>query len=210
MKHILFLLLGLAILACNPQSDTTSTAASDSKKLPILGERDIVDGDTVFHKVPDFTFMNQDSALISNQTFTDDAYVVDFFFTSCPTICPKVKKQMLRIYDHFEQTPDLKLLSHSIDTRHDSVSVLKDFAEKLEVSSDRWHFVTGDEFKIYDIADDYFIAAQKDKTAPGGFDHSGRIILVDKNRHVRAFADGTDPESVDKFIKEIELLLNES
>ena len=81
--------------------------------------------------------------------------------------------------------------------------------DKIHVSSSKWHFVTGDEDKIYQMADEYFIAAQKDPEAPGGFDHSGRIILVDKNRRVRAFCEGTDPEDVTRFMEDVQKLLDE-
>ena len=177
--------------------------------LPILGIPKIENGDTILHTIPDFTFINQDSQKVTNATFADKAYVVDFFFTSCPTICPEVTGQMLRIHDHFKNDDRLLLLAHSIDTRYDSVPVLKDYADKLEVTSDKWHFVTGDHDAIYEIADDYFSIALENPDAPGGYDHSGRIILIDKDRHLRAFCEGTDPKDVTDFIKDIEKLLAE-
>jgi protein SCO1/2 len=177
--------------------------------LPILGHRDFVDGDTVYHSIPEFSFINQDSTVVNNETFEGKAYIVDFFFISCPTICPKVKKQMLRLSEEFKDEPNLALLSHTIDTKRDTIARLKNYARNLGVGAPQWHFVTGDESGIYDIADDYFSIAVKDPTAPGGFDHSGRLILVDKDKHVRAFCDGTDPESVDKFMEDIRKLLKE-
>ncbi len=202
-KHnfLFFAFLLVAISACiyQPKAD----------KLPILGERDIVNGDTAFHTVPDFSFINQDSQIVTNATFKDKAYVVDFFFTSCPTICPKLTREMLRLHDHFKAEDRLLLLAHSIDTRHDSVPVLKKYAENLEVTSDKWHFITGDKDEIFEIADDYFSVAIDNPDAPGGFDHSGRLILVDKNRYIRAFCDGTDPKDVDRFILDIQKLLDE-
>lgn len=202
MKRFLLLLLpllGLAAASCqHPEG-----------KLPILGEIDIVDGDTLYHKVPDFSFVNQDSQEVTNATFADKIYVADFFFTSCPTICPKVKRQMLRLYERYENEDRLVLLSHSIDVRRDTVGRLREYAAGLGVSAPRWHLVTGDRAAIYDIADDYFSVAIEDATAPGGFDHSGRLILVDTKRHVRAFCDGTDPKSVDQFMKDIDRLLKE-
>ena len=204
MKIRLFLFIaGLSLFV------SCTDSSSSNNELPILGNRDIVDGDTVFHKISDFKFINQDSNVITNSTFANKIYVADVFFTSCPSICPKVKQQMLRLYDKFEEEEDLLFLSHSIDVIHDSVPKLKAYADKLELSSDRCHFVTGEEDELYRLADEYFIAAVKDKDAPGGFDHSGRLILVDANRHVRAFAEGTDPESVTKFMDDIQLLLNE-
>lgn len=185
------------------------TACKNEKRLPILGERDIQNGDTIYHSVPDFSFVNQDSQVVNNATFDSKIYVVDFFFISCPTICPKVMKQMLRVYEKFENEERLMLLSHTIDTKHDTVGRLKMYAQNLGVNTQKWHFVTGDKAEIYDIADDYFSIAKEDPASPGGFDHSGRLILVDTKRHVRSFCDGTDPASVDKFMDDIKALLAE-
>lgn len=176
-------------------------------KLPVMGNKDVIDGKTVYHKISDFKFINQDSNIVTNQTFEDKVYIVDVFFTSCPTICPKVKKQMLRIYDKYQNNDRVSLISHSIDTRRDSVPRLKDYANKLEIDSKKWHLVTGDKEKIYDMADEYFLVALEDPSAAGGYDHSGTIILVDQNRLVRAHANGLIPEEVDGFMNDIDRLL---
>ncbi len=198
MRFFPFLLLCcLGLTACHYHPQT----------LPILGEVDVVDGDTIYHTVPDFAFVNQDSQVVTNASFAGKAYVVDFFFTSCPTICPKVKREMLRLYERYKADDRIAFLSHSIDVRRDTVGRLREYAANLEVSAPKWHFVTGDKDAIYEIADDYFSIAKEDPSAPGGFDHSGRLILVDSRRHVRAFCDGTDPKSVDQFMKDIDLLL---
>ncbi|MFK8101428.1 MAG: SCO family protein [Saprospiraceae bacterium] len=204
-KYLVLLFAIGTIVSC----ETGNNLSDDGKPLPILGERDYENGDTIYHQVPDFSFVNQDSNTVNNETFNDKVYVVDFFFTSCPTICPKVKQQMLRVHDRFKSNDKVYLLSHSIDTKRDTVGKLKKYANALDVKSDKWHFVTGDKDKIYDMADNYFIAAQEDPEAPEGFDHSGRLILVDRERHIRAFCEGTDPESVDKFMLDIDKLLNE-
>lgn len=180
------------------------------KKLPILGERDVTPaGDTLYPTIPDFQFIDQDSQLVNNATFAGKAYVVDFFFIHCPTICPKVKANGLRVYEKFKSEDRLLMLSHSIDIRNDTVGALHRHAQKLGIDSKKWHLVTGDHDAIYAIADNYFSVATEDPSAPGGFDHSGRLILVDKNRHVRSFCDGTDAADVDRFMKDIELLLKE-
>jgi protein SCO1/2 len=202
MRIIYFLLLTSFLLqAC---VDTQSEGP-----LPILGRDVIVDGKATKHQIRDFEFINQDSQLVTNQTFAGKAYVVDFFFISCPTICPKLTKQMLRIHDRYENEGDLLLLSHSIDTKYDTIPRLKAYAENLGVSTDKWHFVTGEKDEIFGIGEDYFSIAVDDPDAPGGFDHSGYIILVDKDQHIRSYASGTDPESVDKFMKDIDRLLAE-
>src|SRR5680860_535752 len=196
-SSLLILLLFLTMtMACQPPQNT---------KLPILGIPEIqMNGDTIFHTIPEFSFTDQDSNNVTNETFEGKIYVADFFFTSCPSICPIMTKQMKRIYDRYEDEDRLMLISHSIDTRHDSVPVLKAYAEKLNIDDAKWLFVTGEKSEIYAIANDYFNVAYEDQDAPGGYDHSGKIILVDPQGHIRAFCDGTDPESVDQFMKDIE------
>ena len=202
----IFPLLFLAILALA----AGCFSDDNQRKLPILGERDVTPaGDTLYPQVPDFQFVDQDSQLVNNATFAGKAYVVDFFFIHCPTICPKVKANGLRVYQKFKNEPNLLMLSHSIDTRNDTVAALKHHAQKLGIEAQKWHLVTGDHDAIYAIADNYFSVAKEDPSAPGGFDHSGRLILVDKNRHVRSFCDGTDAEDVDRFMKDVERLLKE-
>jgi protein SCO1/2 len=203
MYKTLCVLLLLAALGCQLGLPNENTP------LPILGEFDIVNGDTVYHTVRDFSFINQDSQIVNNASFADKAYVVDFFFISCPTICPKVKKQMLRLYERFKDEDKLVLLSHTIDTKHDTIPRLKKFASDLGVGVPQWHFVTGEKDSIYSIANDYFSIAQENPNAPGGFDHSGRLILVDPQRRVRAFCDGTDAKSVDQFMQDVARLLQE-
>lgn len=198
LYSLIFCLAGLLILA-----------GCASEELPILGQPKVVDGKEVPHFIPDFSFVNQDSVIVTNETFRDQIYVADFFFTSCPTICPKVKAQMLRIYERFEKDDRLALLSHSIDTKRDTVGRLKIYADNLGVSAPKWHFVTGDKDEIYAIADDYFNIVVDDESAPGGFDHSGRLVLIDQNRHLRSYCNGTNPEEVDRFMQDIEKLLKE-
>lgn len=203
MKNIFFILLIASGLSACLQS-------GPARVLPILGERDISPaGDTIYRSVPDFSFVDQDSQVVTNATFAGKIYVVDFFFIHCPTICPKVKKNGLRLYEKYKNDERVLLLSHSIDIRHDTVAALKRHAQKLGIDSKKWHLVTGGHDAIYGIADDYFSVATEDPSVPGGFDHSGRMILVDKNRHVRSFCDGTDAQDVDRFMKDIDLLLEE-
>ncbi len=180
-----------------------------SEPLPILGRQEINGQDTIFHHIPDFSFTNQDGQTVVNEDLDNYLYLSDFFFTNCPSICPIVKKQMLRIYDKYENEPLIKLVSHTIDPKRDTVEKLKKYAEGLSVNTDKWMFLTGDKEELLDIAEDYFVAAYEDADAPGGFDHSGKIILVDKKRHIRAFAEGTDPEDVTQLLKDIDLLLLE-
>lgn len=194
------------------------TSCDDKKKeekLPIFGYREVVakemDGkkviDTVYHTIADFSFIDQDSAIVTNETFSGKIYVADFFFTSCRTICPKMKTQLLRVYDSIQALPDVAILSHTIDPEHDDVARLHDFADRLGVKSDKWHFVTGEQDNIYDIAQtSYFATAMIDKTEPDGFIHSGAFLLIDKQRRIRGKYDGTVEEDVNRLINDIHRL----
>lgn len=187
-----------------------SSCAKTEKPLPIFGQREVVNGDTVYHKVANFQFVDQDSAFVTNDTFKDQIYVTDFFFTSCRTICPIMKTQMLRVYEATAEIPDVKLLSHSIDPEYDTVALLHDFAKRLGVSSDRWHFVTGIKDSIYKIAQtSYFATAMEDKSEPDGFIHSGAFLLVDKEQRLRGKYDGTKEEDVNRLLADINRLRKE-
>lgn len=182
---------------------------SEPKPLPHLGNIEIIKGDTIYHTIPDISLTDQDSQVLKISSFGDKIILADFFFTSCPSICPRVQKEMLRLYDRYKEDDRVLLISHTIDQRNDSVAVLKRYANNLEVDTKKWKFVTGVKDSIYNLADQYFVSVVEDPTAPKGFDHSGRIILVDKNRHVRGFCEGTDPESVTAFFDIVDALLKE-
>ncbi len=195
-----------------------SCSKKPEKTLPVFGERDVVitevDGkknvDTVFHTIADFSFVDQDSAIITQETFRDKIYVTDFFFTSCRTICPIMKTQMLRVYDTLKNNSEVLLLSHTIDPEYDTVGLLHDFANRLGVSSNKWHFVTGVKDSIYNLAQrSYFATAMEDKSEQDGFIHSGAFLLIDKQRRIRGKYDGTKKEDVNRLISDIALLQKE-
>ena len=191
----------LLLSACNLNKETP---------LPIFGEREVEGTDTVYHTISDFKFVDQDSAEITNDTFKDKIYVADFFFTSCRTICPIMKTQMLRVYERIENDPNVLLLSHTIDPEFDTVGLLHDFAERLGVKSSKWHFVTGNKEDIYKIAQtSYFATAMEDKSDPDGFIHSGAFLLIDKQRRIRGKYDGTKEEDVNRLLEDIEKLKKE-
>ncbi len=155
--------------------------------------------------------MDQDSALVTNETFAGKIYVADFFFTSCRTICPIMKTQMLRVYDSIQNDPDVLLLSHTIDPEYDTVGLLHDYAERLGVKRDRWHFVTGNKDDIYKIAQtSYFATAMEDKAEPDGFIHGGAFLLIDKQRRIRGKYDGTKEEDVNRLLRDIRTLERET
>jgi protein SCO1/2 len=166
--------------------------------------------DTIYHTIADFSFIDQDSMIVTNKDFEDKIYVADFFFTSCPTICPLMKSQMLRVYEKYKNNDEVMILSHTIDPEHDTIPLLKSYAERLGISGPKWRFVTGSQDDLYDIGQEsYMVATSEDKLEPGGFIHSGAFILVDKEQRVRGIYDGTKEDQVDKLINDIPVLLQE-
>ena len=214
MKNIFFSLLIVFLVGCGKKPDAKKDTL---QKLPYLGEPTITSheengvliADTIFPTIPAFSFINQDGKEVNDSTFNGGIYVADFFFTSCPTICPKMKAELLRVYEAFKNEPRVKILSHTIDPEHDSVSVLNEYASRLQVTSDKWNFVTGDKDSIYTIAEYYLCSAEEAPGEPGGYIHSGALVLIDHQKHIRGMYDGTKSEEVDLLIKDIPILLSE-
>ena len=206
-KLLLFLLIPLALaISCSAPSETTSETA----ELPILGERYVDDNqDTVYHSIADFAFVNQVGDTIRKEDMAGKIYVADFFFTTCPTICPVMKKEMLRVFEQFKEEPNFRILSHTIDPTHDTQAVLKDYAEKLGVpNAATWNFLTGDQEKIFEIGQtSYLTTTMADDMEPGGFLHSGAFLLVDQQGRIRGVYDGTKTEQVDRLLADIPKLL---
>jgi len=190
----------------------------ESKKLPYYGEQEVikkvVDGkeveQTIYPVIPDFSFINEDGEVVTEKDFKNKVYVADFFFVTCPTICPVMKKNMLTVYNEYKENPEVKILSHTIDPEHDTPEVLKKYATDLGVSGKMWQFVTGDKEKIYDIGQKhYMVSALEDSSQAGGYIHSGAFVLIDKDRHIRGMYDGTTEEGTAKLIQDLAVLLKE-
>lgn len=210
-SHYLYvpLLIGSALFSCTSKTD---------RKLPIIGEREtkqrVVDGetviDTLYHHIPAFAFLNQDSTMISEKNFEHQIYVANFFFTHCPSICPTMQRNLLKVYQKYKGDERISFLSHSIDFKYDSPSVLKSYATKLGVDSEQWQFVTGTKKDIYGIAEKYLVYTKEDASVPGGYDHQGYLVLLDQQRRIRGAYDGTNDEQVAQLFLDLEILLNES
>jgi protein SCO1/2 len=166
--------------------------------------------DTIYHKIPDFEFVNHLGKTITQEDYRGKIYVADFFFATCPTICPKMATHLLEVQGHFYDRTDFAILSHTVNPEHDDVNVLKAYSEKVHGIDSIWSFVTGPKEKIYDIAfKGYFVNALPDEIAPGGFLHSQLLILVDKKGHIRGYFDGTSTSEVNTMYDAIEILYKE-
>lgn len=169
---------------------------------------------------PKFDLTNQNNLNITNDTYKGKVFVIEFFFTSCPTICPKMNQSMLAIEKQFFGNPNFGLASISIDPETDSPKVLKEHAVLLGVTSSNWHFLTGDKDYIFNLANKGFnLYAGENNKVSGGFEHSGLFALIDKNGNIRCrkdqygnpilYYDGLDAKGVKEIQEDIKLLLNE-
>ena len=141
-------------------------------------------------RVPSFNLINQDSLIISDKDYKGKVYVAEFFFTTCPTICPIMTKNLVDIQNEFKEEDNFGVASFTINPRYDTPRVLKEYTEKYGITDLDWHLLTGDQEAIYDLANSGFniFAAQTDEQ-PGGFEHSGLFALIDKNGYIRSRVD---------------------
>ncbi len=141
-------------------------------------------------KVPEFSFVNQDGKTITNKDYEGKVYVVEFFFTTCPTICPRMNANLVQIQNTFKDFNDFGVASFTINPDYDTSEVLKAYAEQYGITNPNWHLMTGDKTVIHELANKGFtIYASEDDTAPGGFGHSGNFALIDKNGFLRSRTD---------------------
>ncbi len=169
---------------------------------------------------PKFELLNQNNAKINNETYKGKVYVLEFFFTSCPSICPKMNKSMLEIENTFFGNPNFGIVSITIDPMHDTPAVLKEHAELLGVKSSNWNFLTGDRATIFDLANKGFnLYAGENGKVNGGFEHSGLFALIDKKGNIRCrkdefgnpilYYDGLEKNGVKAIQQDINILLKE-
>ena len=192
------------------------TGEHNYTKLPYIGpkvatENDKGGFDTAYHQIPFFEFINQDGKKVSRDDLLGSVYVADFFFVTCPTICPKMTTNMSYVQKKFEDRKDLRFISITVNPEHDTVEVLKQYSDMVHADNRNWDFLTGKKEAIYDIAfKGFFVNADKDEIAPGGFLHSQYFILVDKNAHIRGVFDGTIHKEIkEKLTDAIDILYKE-
>lgn len=188
--------------------DKVNTLSKEDGKLVKIGP------------APQFELINQNKEKITNDTYQGKVYVLEFFFTSCPTICPKMNKSMLEIENKFFGNPNFGIVSITIDPVHDTPEVLKSHAELLGVKSSNWNFLTGDRATIFDLANKGFnLYAGENSKVSGGFEHSGLFALIDKKGNIRCrkddfgnpilYYDGLEKNGVKAIQQDINILLKE-
>jgi protein SCO1 len=216
MTKYMFIVLVLAILGCSSPSKEPSGRMD---QLPYYQEATFTpiwftSADEVprdFHKIPPFSLVNQAGDSITEKNVENKIFVTDFFFTTCPGICPKMTSNMLLIQEAFLADKDVLLLSHSVTPEYDSVSILRDYAEMKGVVEGKWHLLTGNRDEIYNLGrNQYFVeedlGLEKD---PDDFIHTENFVLVDQNRYIRGIYNGLNKTSVNQLIADINTLKSE-
>lgn len=213
VKNIFILAFSFLILiSCSSNQPETT------RVLPIIGDADVeykmVDGkeiaDTIFPKVPEFNYLNQDSVLISSKDLKHKIWIADFMFTSCPTICPTMTSNMKYLSELTKDLQDkIQFLSFSIDPKRDQPSVFRKYIQERQLETKNWLFFTGDEEETADLAFNFFhVGVQRtDDPAEEGFEHTDTFVLVDQDGHVRGLYQGTKKEDVDRLEKDVRKLI---
>lgn len=160
-----------------------------------------------YHKIADFSLTNQNGKIITQKDYKDKIYIADFFFTTCQTICPIMTDHMIKIQKEIMDDDDVMLLSHSVTPTIDTPEQLKRYAIKKGVNDDKWNLVTGDKKRIYELARKSYLAVKESGTGDA-YDmiHTENFMLIDKKREIRGFYDGTNPEDINRLLKDIKHL----
>jgi protein SCO1/2 len=186
------------------------------KQLPILGNHRLdtlknEDGsvkiDTLFHTIPNFSFVNQYGEVVTNEAVKGKVYVADYFFTTCQSICPIMSNQLDRVY---KERPEVMILSHTVDPETDTSAQLLRYAEKFKADRKRWIFLTGNKPELYELArKGYLLDAREGNGGAEDFIHTQNFALIDKKGRIRGYYDGTDSTAVNELITDIGFLLQE-
>lgn len=161
--------------------NVVETVNADGEKVP----------DTAYYSIPEWEYTSQDDSTVSNSDLKGNIYVANFFFATCPSICPAMNFNVKQIQDRFKGFENFKIVSFTVDPEHDTVEVLKAYEKKIGATPGRWYFLTGDQQEIYQTAREYFLSAMVDSMAEGGFLHSENLVLVDWEGRIRS---GTDDD----------------
>lgn len=166
--------------------------------------------DTLYHFIPPFEFTNQYNEKVTEQTVKGKIYVTEFFFTTCQSICPIMNNYLEKVYQTYHDDPDFLILSHTVDPETDSVPALLDYARQHGVKDRKWLFLTGSKQDLYQVArKGYLLNAEAGDGGPDDFIHTQNFALIDKDRHIRGFYDGTDSVEIGRLIREIKILQQE-
>lgn len=183
-----------------------------TNKLPILGEVSIdpLTGKNRYYQAPEFLLKNQFDHEVSHHDFENKIQVVDFFFTSCPTICPKMTKHLKLVEKAFEKIDKVAIVSYSIDYKNDSPERLKDYSENYKINNNKWTFLIGESDAVFELSKDYKVRAFNDGNVnQRNIIHDGTFVLVDGKRRIRGYYDGLSVKDTKRLILDIDKLIKE-
>jgi protein SCO1/2 len=175
-------------------------------KLPVYGQRN---DDSTYHKIVSFSLTDQDGREVTEENFENKIYVADFFFTTCPGICPIMSDQLVRVAEKYKDNDQVLLLSHTVKPEEDSVPVLKAYAKEHHADSSKWYFVTGPKHEINALAEKSYLVGGTEGVSDDEFVHTQFFALIVMEKRSRGFYDGTDSADVSKLLEDIDILLSE-
>lgn len=176
--------------------------------LPVYGDIEM-NGDTIPYIIPSFSFTDQNGSVVTEKNFDNTIYVANFFFATCPDVCPEMNQNMSMVYDKFKEYPDVKFISHTVHPEHDSVAILKDYSDKLNAEAGKWYFVTGKKSEIYNLAENFYRVTATKGSKPADFIHSELLVLIDEKKQVRGYYESRDFDQIKKLMDGIKVLLKE-
>lgn len=188
------------------------SSCTKDNRLPILGESaiDPSTGKTTYYQTPEFLFRSQSDRAVTHLDFKNKIQVVDFFFTMCPTICPKMAKHLKLVEKAFQNIDEVAIVSFSIDTKNDTPARLQQYSKSYKINNDRWTFLTGESKAVFELAKDYKVVAFDDGTVKQrNIIHDGTFVLVDAKRRIRGYYDGLSVKDTERLILDIATLLKE-
>jgi protein SCO1/2 len=218
MKRLLFLALfsGICISLIYWNS-----LPQEKKELPVINPVDVneemVDPELVRlgygHRIGHFSFLDQDSVRFTDADLNGKVYVAEYFFTTCKTICPKMNGQMCRVQEAFANQKNFEILSFTVDPETDTPRQLKNYAQIHNANSKQWHFLTGPKEKLYELARRSFFVLKPAEAINQGdvgsdFIHTNNFVLIDKQKRIRGYYDGTSSSDVDRLISDAKILLS--
>lgn len=223
MKKFIYIFLVILVASCKQgtkKEDIKVEETSRTEFLPYYNEESFSPHwitpnskeEKEFHKIPDFKLTNQLGETVTQSTFEDKIYITDFFFASCPGICPQMTSNMFKLQEEFKANDDILFLSHTVTPTMDSVPVLRNYADKNGVIDHKWHLVTGDKTEIYNLGRQaYFV--ENDLGVPKNIDdflHTENFLLIDKQKHIRGIYNGLNRASMAQLITDVKALEKEN
>lgn len=206
IRTLLVIITLALITSCSQKQDKPLPIYNPSNFIPELVDKSL-QSNSEYHTVSDFSLINQNGEIITQETYKDKIYVVDFFFTRCGTICPIMTKNMVKIQNHFLDDNQVMLLSLSVTPEIDNISVLRDYANDKGVIDSKWNVTTGPKKHIYELArKSYFAVVEKGDGGMQDFIHTPNFILIDKRKQIRGIYDGTNSGDIEQIIADIKNL----